>query len=130
MTSRHTITLPAAVAALLLTGSMAVAPSAAPAQATQATPPAKTQDLSDEQLKSFAAATLEVEDLNQKWSPRIAEAKEPSEQESIRRQAMGEMAQAVRDEGLTVQGYNEISKVVQADPETAQTVEAYRAEMR
>jgi hypothetical protein len=119
-----------ALAALLLAGAMAM-PSFAVAQTAEpASPQAGTAEFTEDQLKSFAAATLEVEELHQKWSPQIAAAKEPSEQEAVRGQAIEEMTEAVRDEGLSIEEYNSIVTQLYADPEMAKTVEAYRSEMQ
>ena len=119
-----------ALAALLLVGVMAMPLSAAAQTAAQASPQAGTTEFTQDQLKSFAAATLEVEQLHQKYSPQIAAAKEPSEQEAIRGQAIEEMTKAVREEGLSIEEYNGIVSQLYADPEMAKTVEAYRSEMQ
>ena len=123
----------AALAALLLGGPVALAGTAA-AQATQQAPESAPQAppvaVNDEKLRSFAAATLEVENLNEEWSPRIAAATDPNEQQEVRTQAMEQMAQAVREQGLSVEEYNSMVQVVQADPEVASTVEASREELR
>jgi hypothetical protein len=84
----------------------------------------------DSQLQSFAAATLEVERLNQEWADRIAAAENPEEQQALRNQALEQMASAVREEGLSVSEYNAIVEVVQADPEVAETVDQYRGDMQ
>jgi hypothetical protein len=125
------LTRPAtALAALLLASVMAVPLSAAAQTAAPASPQAGTAEFTEDQLKSFAAATLEVEELHQKYSPQIAAAKEPSEQEAIRGQALEEMTEAVRGEGLSIEEYNGIVSQLYADPEMAKTVEAYRSEMQ
>jgi hypothetical protein len=126
-----TFTRPAtALAALLLAGVMAAPPSAVAQTAAPASPQAGTAEFTEDQLKSFAAATLEVEQLHQKWSPQIAAAKEPSEQEAIRGQAIEEMAGAVRAEGLSMEEYNSIVSQLYVDPKMAETIQAYRAEMQ
>lgn len=119
----------AVLAALLLAAPMAA--STAVAQTTSpTTPQANPEPIPEAKLKSFAAASLEIEKLNEKWSPKIASAGGPQRQAEIRDQAMQEMAAAARDEGLSVQEYNQIVNVAQADPATARTVEQYRTELR
>lgn len=125
----------AGLSALLLAAPLAAAPALAQGTAPQGTtaqgePQVPPNALNEEKLRSFAAATLEVESLNEAWSPRIAAATDPSEQEEVRTQAMEQMAEAVRDKGLSVEEYNTMVQVVQADPQVASTVEAYRDEMR
>jgi Domain of unknown function (DUF4168) len=119
-----------ALAALLLAGVMAVPLSAVAQTAAPDAPQAGSVEFTEEQLKSFAAATLEVEELHQKYSPQIAAAKEPSEQEAVRGQAVEEMTKAVRGEGLSIEEYNSIVTQLYTDPEMARSIEAYRAEMQ
>ncbi len=84
---------------------------------------------SDAQLKSFAAATLAVERLNQEWAGRIQAAENAERKQQLRTEAMQQMAAAVRDEGLTVDEYNAIVDVVQSDESAAATVTEYRDQM-
>ncbi|MEX0758414.1 MAG: DUF4168 domain-containing protein [Tistlia sp.] len=100
------------------------------AQTAQTAPGSPAGQPDDAQLQSFAAATLEVERLNEEWADRIAGAGDAEEQQAMRTQAMEQMAEAVREEGLTVPEYNAIVEVVQADPEVAETVNTYRDDMR
>lgn len=116
--------LPIFAAALVAVLSMLAQPAAAQQQA-----PAAAQ-YSEEQIEAFASATLEVERLNAKWIPQIAEAQTPDETATRREQAMQEMRSAVRDEGLSVEEYNSIYELSQRDPEVMQTVEEHRASLQ
>lgn len=123
MTSKLTLALPAVtLAAMLLAGCATDAPSAAYVQ--------DPQDFSDDQLRSYAAASIEVDGLQEKWSSRLAEARNASEQAEVREEAAAEISEAVRDQGLSVEEYNQIRRAAQADPETARTVHAYRSELQ
>ncbi|HMA13627.1 MAG: DUF4168 domain-containing protein [Bacteroidota bacterium] len=101
---------------------------AQPAAAQETVPQQQTAptNYSDEQLESFAAAAQRVQELNQRWVPQIAEAQSESEGAQMRQQALQEMEQAVRDEGLTVQEYNGIYDAAQRDPEVMQKIESHR----
>lgn len=105
---------------------LALAAEPVPRNLIQASP----GNFTTEQLKSFAAATLQVERLGDKWTPRIAAADGPSQEEKLRLQAMDELSKAIRRHGLTVDEYNRIKSAVQIDPDTARIVEDYRREMR
>lgn len=119
----------AALAVLLMAAPAAITP--ALAQTTQpSTSQVDPDRFSDTELKSFAAASIEVEDLHEKWSPQIADAAEPREQADVRAQAMLEMTKAVQATGLSVQEYNQIVQAMQIDPDTARTIEEYRSELR
>lgn len=108
-----------ATAFALSTAASALAQDAVPQQQ-----PAPTQ-YSDEQLASFAAAAERVQALNSKWIPQIAEAQNESEGAQLREQALQEMEQAVRDEGLTVEEYNGIYDAAQRDPAVMQQIESH-----
>jgi len=89
----------AAQAALLLTSPMPAAPSAVSAQSTQTMPQLAPENFSDDELTSFATASLKVEYLHQMWQPRIAEAQELNQQGVAGRKAMAETRRAVEDDG-------------------------------
>lgn len=110
----------ALAAALFLTAA------ALPAAAQQAAP----AEYSQEELEAFAAATQKVQQLNQKWIPQISQAETAEENAQMRERAMQEMAAAVRDEGLTVEEYNEIFDAAQQDPEVMQQIEQHRESLQ
>ena len=113
----------AAVAALML-GSTAVPASAQGTQ--QQAPPAA--EYGEEELRAFAQASLEVQQLNDQWMPRLAEAESQEEAEQLRDEATSEMAEAVRDEGLSLEEYNAIYDQARQDPELAGEIQAYQQE--
>lgn len=98
----------------------------APAFAQQAAP----NEIGAEKLEAFATASLRVEELNAKWMPQLSEAETAEDNAAIRNQALEEMNEAVRDEGLTVQEYNGIFDAAQQDPRLMQVVEELRQEMQ
>ncbi len=93
-----------------------------------ASPPAVGQP-SDTELRSFAAATLEIDRLNNQWATRIDRAADVEEKQELRTRAMQEMAAAVREEGLSVSEYNALVSVVEEDPDVARAVDEYRREL-
>lgn len=97
----------------------------------QTPPPPATEviDPTDQQLASFAAATLEVDRLNDEWLDRMEAVEDGNQRQAMRTQALQEMTAAVEDEGLTVEEYNAIVQAVEADPAVAETVNRYRSEM-
>ena len=94
-----------------------------PAQAQQQQPqppqgqPQQPQQVSDKEIETFAAAAIEVRQLNKQWAPKVeAAAKESHEAgEAVRRQALMEMAQAVERKGMSVDRYEQIFAVAQSD---------------
>lgn len=100
---------------------------AASMPAPRATPPSGITEFADDELKSYADASLHVEVIGSRWHPRIAEASGPEDQKRLRRQAMAEMADAVQRAGLSVDRFNRIALAVQSDPGIARTVHSYRS---
>jgi hypothetical protein len=99
---------------------------ALPAAAQQSAP----TEISQEQLAAFAAAAQRVQELNQKWIPQINQAESDAENAQMREQAMQEMTAAVRDEGLTVEEYNQIYDAAQRSPEVMQQIEEHHQSLQ
>ena len=104
-------------------GSSAASTSPSP----QSTPPTGVTEFTDEELRSFADASLRVEEIGSRWQPRISDAASEADEEQLREQAMNEMVEAVQRKGLSVDRYNRIALAVQSDPQIAETVQSYRA---
>ncbi|TWT09958.1 DUF4168 domain-containing protein [Reyranella sp. CPCC 100927] len=107
-------------------GSLVVVPSVV-AQST-APPPGQTQpqptNVSDKEIDTFAAAATEVRQLNKQWSPKVQEAakQSPEAAEKTRQQALTEMAQAVERKGMSVDRYQQIFEIAQADREVQRKI--------
>jgi hypothetical protein len=84
---------------------------------------------SPEQLQAFAAASRRVDQLNNKWIPQIAEAGSTSEKERLRSQALSEMKEAVRDEGLSVDEYNSIYDAAERDPALSEIIDEHKRKL-
>lgn len=110
-------------------------PSAAQDQAdtpsTQATPEAaapgaSSQNFSDDKLKSFAVAYLQVDRVTQEYLPKLKQAKDTGAQQKVREEAGQKMVQAVESSnGISVNEYNQIAQSAQTDPELASKLTKY-----
>ena len=122
MTSfRYTITTALAAVAL-----MALASPPAYAQAADAEPPARaTPQITDQQLQSYAVAALEVEKVNKTYQPMINKAPTREEQKTLYDKAAQEMVEVIRNSGLSVEQYNQITTLVQSNPELSKQVQGY-----
>lgn len=122
-------TLMAAMTALALThGASLVAAHAqdAPPVPTEAPTTQQSADTSDEKLKSFAVAFLEVNKINQSYQPRMEAATTEEDKERIRLQAGQEMISAVNGtEGISVEEYDSIIQAAQVDPELARRINSH-----
>ena len=99
--------------------------SVAPAQAQTAPAPAQSpaQNFSEDQLRSFAVATLQIQDVGQEYQPRMEAAESTEEQQTLAQQANAQMVQIVEQvEGITVPEYNAIAEAARADPEIMQQI--------
>lgn len=106
----------AAVAALWL-----LSPGAASAQAQSSTPGVAQPpaNISDQKLDAAAAAIGRIGDLQETYKQQIAAAP-ATDKERIANEAVGEMAKAVKEQGLSVEEYNSIIEVAQNDPQVRQ----------
>jgi hypothetical protein len=73
--------------------------------------------VTDQKIASYASAAVEVESLRSEWTKRIVAAESESAQAELREQANGEMVNAVKEEGLSVEEYNAITEAAKQDPE-------------
>jgi hypothetical protein len=116
---RETLTRMSALAAVVAAGLIAApvvaqqAPEQAPQQVVpEAAPPAA---FSEDQLDAFAAAVRDVTLLQQEYGARI-ETASPDEAAGLRDEAVEAMVDAVEEQGLTPEEYNQILQAAQADP--------------
>ncbi|HEY2816386.1 MAG TPA: DUF4168 domain-containing protein [Casimicrobiaceae bacterium] len=72
---------------------------------------------SDAELKSFAGAVVEVHRINDSYIPKLEAAGTAAEEQKLEAAALHEMVQAVENEGLSVEKYEEILKQAQTNRE-------------
>lgn len=93
------------------------APAPAPAQPPAGQMGAPEADISDAQIESFAAAALQIQELQS----------EPvTDQAAMQQQAM----EIVTSSGLTPESYNMIARATQTNPEVAERVQLAVANMQ
>ena len=94
--------------------------------AQTASPPASSgssqRDFTDTELKSFAAALVQVSRINDNYLPVYHAAKTPDEQKAVEEKASREMVQAVEGAGMTVDKYHEILARARTNPEVANRI--------
>lgn len=69
---------------------------------------APKSNFSDKRLNDFAAAAKEVFEIRQKYAPKFEAAGNDADKKEIVQQARGEMEQAIKGKGLTIEQYNEV----------------------
>jgi hypothetical protein len=102
---------------------------------TKMTPPdqqmqGQAASFSDEELKSFATAATEVQQLSIEWQKKLKEEKDQQKSQEMRQEATQEITQAVKDEGLTVEKYNQISMAARQDKDLRNKVVQYMNERK
>lgn len=111
-------------ASLVATGLAATPALAAQEQPTQqAQGQQQSQNFSDEQLQNFASASQEIAGISQDYTQQLQGADDADAQQSIREEANQKMVQAVQDNNLEVEQFNQIGQAVQNDPQMMQKVQ-------
>lgn len=123
---KYSIMALAAMSLALPATGLAVAQEAAPAQPQAEQPMA--EQYSDDTLRSFATAFLQVDEVNREYTPRLQEATTPEEQEQIQAEASQQMVSIVEGSDVTVQEYTSIMQAAQADPALAEKLTQYIGE--
>jgi hypothetical protein len=79
-------------------------------------------EFSQNQLKSFASAALQVQELRSKWQVKMQEAGSAEAASALQEQANTEIVQAVGNAGLTVESYNTIAAAARDNPDLANRI--------
>jgi hypothetical protein len=77
-------------------------------------------------LRSFAVALLEVGRIKTSYAPKVAQ--NLRELEQVKRAAAQEMVQGLKEQGMSVDKYQEMLNNAQASPELADKVDHYLRE--
>jgi len=91
------------------------------AQQQQAAP--TDVDVSNSELQSFAEARTAISEIQQDYSQRLQNVKDPETANSLQQQANEEMIGAVEETGLDVESFNTIAMAIQNDPELQQKLQ-------
>jgi len=99
------------------------------AVAQQAPAPGQAPAADEETLRSFAMATLEIQEISQTYQPQLEAAESEQEQQEIAQTANEEMVRAVEAiPGIDVDQYNAIAEAAQNNPEMMQQINTLLAE--
>lgn len=117
LTLKNKMFMTAAAIGVLSTGGLVTSASA---QNNTAPPPAQQQqqiNVDEAQLHEFAAAEAAVRQVQTKYEGQAQAIETQEEMQTLQQQASREMVQAIQSTDLTVQEYNQIANLVQADPQ-------------
>jgi len=90
-------------------------------QSAQSEP--SSSSYSDQELRSFAVAVLEVERIKSSYAPKLAQ--NLREQAQVKQAASLELLMALKQQGMSVDKYQEMLSSVQSDPQLADKVNEY-----
>lgn len=89
---------------------------------------AQSQEFSEQQLEAFVASLDEISAISRRMQQEINEAEDPEQVEKIRSDANQQMVQAIRQAGLDVETYNEISRTMRTDEQLAEQIQEIQKE--
>jgi hypothetical protein len=121
MTSKIGLRMFGVAAALAVFAAPAVAQTPAQPDAPAQAQPPEPSSISDQKIDAAAAALEKVTDIKRSYEQQLTSAA-PAEQERIVSEANTALSKAVTDQGLSVDEYNSIIKVAQADPQVRQKI--------
>jgi len=78
---------------------------------------------SEEQVEAFAAAYIQVSQVNQTFEPQVAAAETEQDRLALFQQAQQQMQEAVQSRGLSLDEFNGIYNQAQADPDLAAQIQ-------
>lgn len=76
----------------------------------------------ESELQSFATAAVKVQMISDAYSKKMGEMGSDAEKKQLQRRASSEMVQAVKNEGLSVDRYQDIAKRIDTDPDLARRI--------
>jgi hypothetical protein len=131
MKIRSGILLVAMMALFSAPASAALAPVAlAPDGAEPQVQPLDEAAFSDEELKTFVVAVIEVQRINQDYLDRLGAATSNEEQERMLQSAADRMTEVVQKNGMTVDRFTEILNHAQMNPQLASRVRKHMHDIR
>lgn len=77
-------------------------------------------DISDDTVTKVGSAAVRVVEIRQTYTPRIVAAQSQAEREDLEQEATEALVEAISDQGLSVDEYNEVVAAAQADPDLEQ----------
>lgn len=83
----------------------------------------QAQTLDPQTKEQFVAAYVEIQDIQNVYSEKLQTAADEDQAREIQQQAQDEMIQAVENNGMSINEYNEVVGIISADPELRMEIE-------
>ncbi|WP_180901515.1 DUF4168 domain-containing protein [Martelella soudanensis] len=115
-------------ASMIAVAAFSMSSTAVFAQQTQAPAPAPSGSqgspaIDQGAIDSFAAASIEIQQILAKWEPRISSAQSEAQVQEIRENQEEELVAALQANDLDVSAYNRIFQAANNDPALAQRIQ-------
>jgi Domain of unknown function (DUF4168) len=78
-------------------------------------PSQQGHDISEEELRAFAKAYMELQEIRLKYEPSLKDAQDPREIERVQRETLSKVEESLERQGLNVESYNRILIAVNRD---------------
>lgn len=86
-------------------------------------------DFSDEDLQKFASSYVQIQDIQQEYSDELSQMEDEQEAQELQEKYTERMVDVVREEGLSVEEYNQIGQAMNSDNELREKIESMVDEM-
>src|SRR6056297_425698 len=80
-------------------------------------------DFSDKELKKFSLIKNEVDKIREKYSQSLGMVDNPDKARSLQDKYIKQVLETIREKGMSVERYTEISRALQRDPELREKIE-------
>lgn len=77
----------------------------------------KSASISDKELQSFAKTYVRFHQIRQKYAPALKGAQSREDRDRIQAEAEARVTNALKESGLTREGYNRLYDTINSDPE-------------
>ncbi len=83
----------------------------------------QSADFDDKSLKKFAKVQTDLDEIRAKYSQEVQQVEEPDKARELQSKYRQQLIDAIRDNGLDIQTYNEISGAMQDNPELQEKID-------
>ncbi|NHK26991.1 DUF4168 domain-containing protein [Parvularcula flava] len=84
---------------------------------------AEAKPVTDAEIDTFITATMEVQTIVQQWQPKLEEAQGTENAATVQQEMQVALKEAVEDEGMTAQRYNQIYVMASQDEALATRIQ-------
>lgn len=118
------------VVALFAVTALSAPPASAQSGSNANQPVGQGYNYSEQELKTYAVAALEVQTINQAYVEQLSTVQGAEAKEELRKVTMDRIIQAIRDTGITLKKYNRITVQSGDNPELSRQISQLMEEVK